>query len=184
VHLNAVNAGGTVPGNPSPTATQCDYITVELRNAMAPYALVYSEQVILSTAGTAAVNFPTCAAIGTDYYIVIKGRNIVETWSASPQSAAYAYSYNFDNAADAFGGNINTVFGVPAIYSGDMDDVNMNGLGDGVVDNLDFDVWLVDSEAFTEGYIRTDLNGDAVTDNIDFALWLTNSINFVEVLKP
>jgi parallel beta-helix repeat protein len=184
VHLNAVNAGGTVPGNPSPTATQCDYITVELRSDMAPYAVVYSQEVILSTTGTATVNFPTCAAIGTDYYIVIKGRNIVETWSASPQSAAYAYSYNFDNSADAFGSNMNTVFGVPAIYSGDMDDVNMNGLGDGVVDNADFDAWLIDSEAFTEGYIRTDLSGDAVTDNIDFAIWLTNSINFVEVLKP
>jgi hypothetical protein len=183
VMLNAVNAGGTVPGNPSPTATQCDYITVELHNSTPPHALAYTQQVILSTTGGATVNFP-CAAVGGSYYIVIKGSNTIETWSAAPQTVGVAFSYNFDNATDAYGNNMATVFGVPAIYSGEMDDTNMNGFGDGVIDNIDFGVWLIDSNNFEEGYIRTDLNGDAVTDNIDFGLWLSNANNFVEILRP
>jgi hypothetical protein len=190
VHLNVVTAGFTVPGNASPTASQCDFITVELRNSTPPYAVAASFTGILGTNGTLACKFPSDKVGGT-YFIALKHRSSVETWSGAgadvPTSFATATtSYNFSTAADqAYMSNmVDMGGGVWAIYAGEMDDLNMNGLGDGVIDNTDFGVWLIDSENFEEGYIRTDLNGDAVTDNIDFGIWLINSENFVEVLKP
>jgi hypothetical protein len=190
VHLNVVTAGFTVPGNASPTSTQCDFITVELRNSTPPYAVAASYTGILATNGTLACEFPSDKVGGT-YFIALKHRNSLETWSGAGADAPTFFatattSYNFSSAADqAYMSNmVDMGGGVWAIYAGEMDDLNMNGLGDGVIDNTDFGVWLIDSENFEEGYVRTDLNGDAVSDNIDFGIWLINSENFVEVLKP
>jgi hypothetical protein len=184
VQLNAVKAGGEVPGNPSPKDTECDYITVELRKATEPYDVAFTaERVMLSTSGTADAEFPS-EAIGETYYIVIKGRNIIETWSVKPQYVYDVFHYDFHVSENAYGSNMKMVFGVPAIYSGDMDGINGKDFGDGVIDNVDFEVWLIDSNNFVEGYIRTDLNGDAVTDNVDFGFWLNNSNDFVEVIRP
>ncbi|MEI6408536.1 MAG: fibronectin type III domain-containing protein [Bacteroidota bacterium] len=180
VMLNAVNAGGTVPGNPSPTSSQCDFITVELHNSTAPYALAYSQQVILSTTGTATVNFP-CSVVSTSYYIVIKGRNILETWSKTPQMADFTYGYNFDAAADAYGDNMGVAFGVPVIYSGDIDAVPY---GDGEVNLTDYTVWEVDNDLGAIGYYPTDLNGDGEVNLTDYTIWEANNDLGVLVNKP
>ncbi|MBK8563116.1 MAG: BspA family leucine-rich repeat surface protein [Saprospiraceae bacterium] len=172
VMLNAVNAGGTVPGNPTPTATQCDYITVELHNSAPPHDLAYTQQVILSTTGGATVNFP-CAAVGGSYYIVIKGSKTIETWSAAPQTVGVTYSYNFDNAADAYGNNMTTVFGVPAIYTGDIDDANANGFGDGEIEFQDYDAWSADNGSV--GYLRSDMNGDGEVEFQDYDVFVANN---------
>ncbi len=101
------------------TSTQCDTIMVELRSTMSPFTLAYSAKAVLNTSGGATVNFPWAAA-GNSYYLVIKGRNIITTWSASPVATGVTYGYNFDNVADAFGMNMATSFGVPAIFSGNF----------------------------------------------------------------
>ncbi|MBK6505795.1 MAG: hypothetical protein IPG02_09030 [Ignavibacteria bacterium] len=57
-----------------------DTVTVLLRSAVSPYAVVETKKVSLSGAGTASVVF-TGAVNGVSYYIVVKHRNSVETWS-------------------------------------------------------------------------------------------------------
>jgi hypothetical protein len=62
-----------------------DTVTVELHNAATPYALVTSSKGILDLNGHGTFNFPS-AVNGTPYYVVIKHRNSIETWSATPQT--------------------------------------------------------------------------------------------------
>ncbi len=67
--------------NASPTA--CDSITVELHNATSPYSTFTSVNVLLHTSGSADVRFPT-SVLSNSYYIVIRQRNSIETWSKNP----------------------------------------------------------------------------------------------------
>ena len=61
-----------------------DTVTVELHNSSSPYDLVESQKGVLNTSGIGTFYFTT-AVIGTPYYIVVKHRNSLEIWSASPQ---------------------------------------------------------------------------------------------------
>jgi hypothetical protein len=65
--------------------TACDSITIEIRNAQFPYALFNSQKVLLKKDGTMQCSVPS-AAIGNNYYIIIKSRNAIETWSKLPVS--------------------------------------------------------------------------------------------------
>ena len=61
----------------------CDSVTIELRNATMPFSLVDSKDVILLTDGSAEVQFSDNVALGT-YFIVLRHRNTIETWSKNP----------------------------------------------------------------------------------------------------
>ena len=84
-----------------------DTVTVELHNTSSPYALVESQKGVLNTSGVGTFGFTT-AANGTPYYLVIKHRNAIETWSATAQSfTSSALSYDFTTAAtQAYGNNL------------------------------------------------------------------------------
>lgn len=169
-------------GVPGATSSQCDTITVELHNSTAPYALAYSSKVVLKTNGTAVVTFPF-AAFGNSYYIVIKGRNMIETWSKNPQSLAVnAYiTYHFGAATQAYGNNMGNVGGTAVFYSGDF---NFNPGGDGSVDLLDYPVWETGYNNFDCGFKAADLNGDGCIDLIDYPFWEGNYNFFIGVIKP
>jgi subtilisin-like proprotein convertase family protein len=173
VMANAVVAGGTVPGVPAPTAAQCDFITIELHQAIAPYALVHTQTGVLNTNGTTTANFPA-SAIGTSYYIVIKGRNIVETWSAAPVSFTAATSHSF---ATAIGGNLGLVGGLPVIYSGDMN-------GDGEVNGDDYAIFDAANAVGALGYEIPDLNGDGEVNGDDYQIFDPNNAAGVLSIKP
>jgi hypothetical protein len=175
VMANAVAQGGTVPGVPAPTTAQCDLITVELHATTSPCAMVHTATAILSTTGAATVTFPSTAS-GNSFYVVVKGRNIVETWSAAPVAFTATASQSF---ATAFGGNLGTVSSVPVIYSGDFATAQ-----DGFVDAIDYAIWDADYNNFSQGYIASDLNGDGLVDALDFTIWETNYNNFVGAVKP
>jgi hypothetical protein len=176
VLANAVAAGGTVPAfTPPTTGTACDIITVELHAATAPYALVHTATATLNTAGAATVRFPGTAS-GNSYYVVVKGRNIIETWSAAPVAFTSTASYSF---ATAYGSNLGTVGGVPVIYSGDFATIQ-----DGFADAIDYSVWEADYNGFSQGYFASDLNGDSYVDAIDYSIWEANYNGFVGILEP
>lgn len=65
--------------------TVCDYITVELHHATAPFSLVSSVSATLKTNGDALANIPNTLPAG-NYYIVIRHRNSIEVWSKLPVS--------------------------------------------------------------------------------------------------
>jgi hypothetical protein len=70
-----------------------DTITVELHNTTAPFATVFTDKKVLSTAGLGMFNFPA-AANGNSYYIVVRHRNSIQTWSKTP--VYFATITNFD----------------------------------------------------------------------------------------
>jgi len=162
------------------TGTQCDNLTVELRNATSPYGLAHTFSGVINTDGTMICTYPG-AASGNSYYIVLKHRNALETWSALPVLFGSTNNYSFaSGAGQAYGGNMVQVGSKWCMYSGDIDGVP----GDGNIDNFDYPVWELDYFNFLSGYYRTDLNGDGNVDNFDYPIWELNYFNFISVQKP
>ncbi|HQK97314.1 MAG TPA: MopE-related protein, partial [Bacteroidia bacterium] len=60
-----------------------DSLTIELHDANSPYSLVEAQVVILDVNGDAVAQFPG-NTIGNSYYVVVKHRNSIETWSKDP----------------------------------------------------------------------------------------------------
>lgn len=61
----------------------CDSVIVELRQAVAPYSIVSSKTALLKTNGIALLSISS-SFIGQSYYIVVKHRNSIESWSKNP----------------------------------------------------------------------------------------------------
>jgi hypothetical protein len=157
--------------------TEVDAITVELRDAQNGN-LVASEIATLHTDGTALAAF-TSAPNGL-FYLAVKYKNTIETWSASPQLVgATPLNYDFTTSfSQAYGGNLIEVEpGVFAIYSGDINQ-------DSNIDNIDYSLWEEDANNFSYGYYATDLNGDGNVDNIDYSIWEKNSNGFIYSIQP
>lgn len=138
-----------------------------------------SLQAVLSTTGTASLKFYNASA--GIYYIVVKHRNSIETWSKTGGEAltkGVATNYDFTiNSLQAYAGNMMQKGGVWCIYSGDVNQ-------DGIVDFTD--LTLIDNDAylFSTGYLATDLSGDEFIDFTDLTICDNNSYNFVQVIKP
>jgi hypothetical protein len=165
------NSDGT-----SPTSI-ADTITVELRNA-STQALAYSNTAAISTTGIANVTFAGEVS-GSSYYIVIKHRNSIATWSANPVLFSAATSYSFASSdAQAAGSNLaNLGSGIYAIFSGDINQ-------DGSVDFNDYPNLDVASSAGELGYNPNDLNGDAAVDFNDYPIIDLNSSSGVFSITP
>ena len=158
-----------------------DTVKVYLRSTIAPYNQLDSTKGVLSSAGTGTFYFSN-ASDGINYYIVVKHRNGLETWSSSGNSfTAGALTYNFsNNSSQAYGNNEKQVDASPlrfAIYSGD---VNQDGVVDatdaGAIDNAAFN--------FATGYVSTDITGDELVDASDAAIVDNNASNFVSRITP
>ncbi len=72
----------------------CDSITVELHDALSPSIIVESINVALHTDGTASAEFSSAVA-GNSYYIVIRHRNSIETWSKDPVTFGAVNNFDF-----------------------------------------------------------------------------------------
>ncbi|QLH44923.1 MAG: hypothetical protein HWD58_04505 [Bacteroidota bacterium] len=161
------------------SSLEADNVTVELHDATPPYALAHTFSGVLGINGQIVCTFPA-AAVGNSYYIVLKGRNSIETWSAAPVLMATSTSYDFTTAAtQAYSSNQIDVSGsgLYAIYNGDVNQ-------DGVIDGLDFNDWETDNNNFAAGYITSDFNGDGIVDGLDFLIWEPNNNNFVGMITP
>ena len=175
-------AGAMVPvklnqGVAGASADDVETLTVQLFDAVTLQP-AGTTTAILHTNGSLDCNFSP--PLKGNYYIVVKGGNVLQTWSALPKKlGAEPLYYDFSLAASqAYGDNMLEVeSGVWAIYSGDInDDENIN--------NLDFGLWETDASEFAFGDYVTDLNGDGNVDNLDFAIWETNAGNFIYSVYP
>jgi hypothetical protein len=160
---------------------QADTIKILLANATTPYAVVDSAYAILDSVSFTATGTFTAAASGS-YYVVVKHRSSVETWSAS--GVAYTkgstVSYDFTTAASqAYGSNeVAVETGVYGIYSGDCNQ-------DGYVDPLDLSLVDQDSYNYVAGTaLATDVNGDRYVDPLDLSIVDQNSYNYVGIQRP
>lgn len=161
------------------TASQTDTITIELRNTVDPSLVVSTINTVLSTTGMASCIFPP-ATSGNSYWLVIKHRNSVETWSASPVTISSNGTYNFSTAASqAYGDNQASMGnGVYAIFSGDLNQ-------DMFIDASDFPFFDSDNAAgILLSYVITDINGDGFVDASDFPVFDVNNQLGVFALTP
>jgi hypothetical protein len=155
-----------------------DTVRVYLRNTTNPYAIVDSAKGFLTTSGAQSFVFNN-ASNGVNYYIHVKHRNAIETWSKTGAMFASNYlAYNFtSDSAKAYGNNM-TKKGTRWVYYGG--DVNQDGFIDGTDNNL------IDNDAynFISGYVKTDLNGDDFVDASDFQISDNNANNFIGKSTP
>ncbi len=161
-------------------STIADQVTVELHNGTSPYALVQSfTNKILNTNGTLSIN-DIPANLGGNYYIVIKHRNSIVTWSNLPISFANSViSYNFTTSVNsAYGSNLKPIgIGLFAVYFGDVNQDEVIDLSDLV----DMDTDLTNG---TVAYVVYDLNGDGVVDLSDLVAIDENLTNGVVGINP
>ena len=157
----SVNVNSLMEGfwNGKPLVT--DTVTVELHSASSPYALVDQAREVVNINGYATYEFYTATA--GSYYIVVKHRNSLETWSSAPvaMTAGGNYNYDFTTAAtQAYGSNMVYKLGSYCMYSGDVDQ-------DDIIDA--FDLSLVENNIGNSGYINPDVTGDDYVDGSDVA---------------
>jgi chitodextrinase len=158
------------------SSTDVDMVTLELRNTS--NTLIGSSIGMLQTNGTLVCNY---GSIPTgSYYLVVKHRNTIETWSASTISIGLIpATYDFTTASNkAYGNNMKQLeAGVYGMYTGDINQ-------EGNIDNIDYSMWEQDANNLEYGNFATDLDGDGNVNNIDYSIWELNSNNLIYTLTP
>lgn len=145
--------------------TLADTITVCLANRFVPHQILYSTKALLSTNGLAPAYFPQPALLNS-YYIVVKHRNSLETWS----SVIFAFNYpdttyDFTHVAtSAFGSNLLEV--EPGVFALRTGDVNQ----DGFVNVSDLNAMESELSQLHSGYYSSDLNGDRIVESDDYSM--------------
>lgn len=165
------------------TLNRKDTVTVFLRNAKSPYEIVDSSMSTIDTISLTG-NFKMNYALAGEYYISLKHKNSLETWSKAGgenYDPMTLESYNFTgSAAQAFGSNMAPVDFTPvrfALFSGDVNqDGAIDGSDAGIIDN--------DASNFVSGNAVTDLNGDYIVDGSDVSIVDNNASNFVTKIVP
>ncbi|MEP7166230.1 MAG: putative Ig domain-containing protein, partial [Ferruginibacter sp.] len=164
-------------GVPSSLATETDTITIDLHHPTT-FALIDSKKAVLLTNGSVSVTFTQPAG---SYYIGIRHRNTIETWSTNAvactaSSALYDFS---DDPAKAMGDNqVLVESGVWAFYTGDLNQ-------DGFVDVSDYPDFDNDNLGGVSGvYANTDMNGDGFVDVSDYPVFDNNNLTGVASIHP
>ena len=174
--MSPVLAYQSVPGA---TGLETDTIQVEIYDETT-FALAGSAKAILMTDGTA-----TAVIYGSDanYYVAIRHRNSVLTWSSVPIAFATAtpVSYDFSSSlAQVMSGWMADDYfeGIYSIFSGDINQ-------DEYVDANDYPFFDIDNSlGLCCDYYVTDLNGDGFVDANDYPFFSINNDNGVFSIHP
>jgi len=135
---------------------------------------------VILTDGTVSASFTQPAGL---YYIAIRHRNTVQTWTAAAvECTTNTPLYDFSTAANmAMGSNqVEVEPGVWALYTGDLNQ-------DDFIDGSDFPEYDAESASgglFDGTYTKTDMNGDGFVDGNDFPVLDGNSLNGVSAIHP
>ncbi|MBS1552024.1 MAG: hypothetical protein JST15_08165 [Bacteroidetes bacterium] len=159
-----------------------DTVSIYLRNSISPYEIIDSSRSVIDSVTHNGLFFISNAFSGS-YYLQIRHRNSIETWSAVPVDyiqGSFA-DYSFTSAASrAFGNNLAQVSNSPVrfgIYNGD---VNQDGTADAV------DLSLIDNDVINSvsGYFPSDLTGDHTIDAADLGIADNNVLKGVSTVRP
>ncbi len=158
-----------------------DTMKVYLRNAVFPYEIVDSSKAAINQSGVGSFVFNNAVG-GINYYLVLKHRNSIETWSSSGIAfISNLMTYDFSlTYAQAYGNNLKKVDDSPVRYGVFSGDVNQDGSVN-LTDLTHIHNSLFD---FQSGYLNTNLNGDDIVDLTDLLIAFNNSYNFVGVIRP
>lgn len=146
--------------------------------------VVISTTVLLNTNGT--VSIPVSPAYNESYYIAIRHRNSLETWSALPVSFnSKSITYDFSTAANkAYRTDLTTPATmkevIPGVFAILVGDVNQDLVIDGF-DLLDMDADITNGAS---GYLSNDANGDGVVDGFDLQVMDENVTNGSYLQRP
>ena len=160
-----------------------DTVKVYLRNSAFPFELIDSSKNLLYGPGTGQEFLFANLQNNIPYYVVVKHRNALETWSADPVTfvsgdASIAFSVS---SVFAYGNNEiqvdNSPYDVFAFYSGDVNQ-------DGIIDAGDISAIENDAVNSVFGYVPTDLTGDDAVDASDISLVENNAVLGVYVVTP
>lgn len=176
--LLTLNLTAFIEGLFDGSKTLSDTITIQFRSTTSPFNLVDNKKILFDSLGKGTSTF-TNVAEGSSYYLVIKHRNSIETWSKNPVTFSYhTLTYDFTtDSTKAFGNNLKKVGNEWCIYSGDVNQ-------DGFINSTD--LLLIESSAsnFLSGYLNSDLNGDNFIDLNDLVLCDDNVFRSVNKLTP
>lgn len=155
-----------------------DSLKIELHYSSPPYALADQIKIFTDSNGSGSGTF-TNVLNGTPYYIVLKHRNALETWSAAPQIfTSNTLTYDFTSSANkAYGNNLKLIGSKWCIYGGDVNQ-------DGFVAIGDLNSIYAANISGASGYISTDLNGDLFAEIEDLNIVFINNILGVEKKTP
>ena len=169
----------TMVASINPTDTISDTLTVCLASSVPPYPILYTSKALLSVHGNAPAYFPQPALLQA-YYIVLRHRNSLETWSSS----LFAFNtpdtlYDFTNAnSKSFGSNmIQMEPGVFALKSGDVNQDKFINFADDTKMNADLGLMQF-------GYFACDLNGDRIVESTDYSFLENRSSLFIFTISP
>jgi PKD repeat protein len=172
--LNQVMAGNQTLF-PSPWV---DIVDVCIADDSSPFEEIScASNSMIDTNGECLADFP--AGLDGDYYLVIKHRNSVETWSSLPISFDnQCLEYDFtDLSMKAFGGNLAPCGGSYCLFAGDVNQ-------DGIIDSGDMICFDNMISLFLSGYFPEDFNGDGLIDSSDY-IWVDNNSSlFISRVSP
>ena len=180
-NLNTIMEGFYNPS--SNRLNKKDTVKAFLRETFSPFNIVDSSASLIDSV-TFKGNFIFNNATAGNYYIVLKHRNCIETWSAgggilyNPETLM---SYDFtDSDSKAFGNNLVKVNNSPekfAMFSGDVNYDNSIELSD--IINV-----FNDASDFEAGNKVTDLDGDGTVGLADLLIAFNNASIFVNRITP
>ena len=160
-----------------------DTVRAYLQSNVSPFNTIDSAIAVIDSV-TFSGSFIFANAPGGTYYIKVRHRNCIETWSKTGGESLVqgsTMSYDFSSAGtQAFGNNMVSVDASPVRYGIYSADVNQ----DGTVDLNDVLSTYNGASAFSTGYTGNDLNGDKIVDLNDVLIAYNNSAGFVSVMKP
>lgn len=155
-----------------------DSLKVFFRSYNSPYNIVDSSKGVVDSSGMVSLNFYNLS-YDTNYFITIKHRNSIETWSSAGVAfVSDSISYDFtSSSSQAYGNNMILKGSKYTFYSGDVNQ-------DGIIDASDLS--LVDNAAFNtvSGYVKEDVTGDNFVDASDLSIVDNNVARGVTVVRP
>ena len=173
------------------TLNKADTVRVYLRNNTNPYSIVDSAAAVINVntfTGTFCFNY---APTGT-YYLQVRQRNHLETWSKSGGESYTAGSVNsFDfttSSSQAYGSNQILSGSKYCMYGGDVAGGISSGeiynYQDGSIDAADLSA--IDNDALNSlsGYYPSDVTGDDFVDSGDLSITDNNSLLSVFTARP
>ena len=160
-----------------------DTVKAYLRNTSSPFSITDSSEAIIDSVSMEG-NFKFNNTGPGNYYIVLKHRNCIETWSSSggiSYDPMKINSYDFTSSdMQAYGNNQILVDNSPVKYAMFSGDVN----NDGSVELTDLIEVYTAAVSFTSGDILHDLNGDNTVNLNDVIVCYNSVSSFVSVIKP